>query len=241
MTAEELLARFPYLPLAGPGWRPLTDPRALRLTLAAMEVGAEGLDAKGKGAFLIGRAMHWQATVLLSLHLAAGARPEGDAAQPISAHDGTLAILPPFSVRRAPAEERRDWLRTTLVESADPLIRSLRRETGLGAAAAWRMASDGIGSAALAVGEAFDCGAVARREALWLLRGAPLEHRTRPTRFMELPHPKGGTRHFLSRAGCCRYYTAPTGIVCHHCVLRPEEEQAELHRAAMREESAQDA
>ncbi|MDX1474132.1 MAG: (2Fe-2S)-binding protein, partial [Reinekea sp.] len=108
-----------------------------------------------------------------------------------------------------------------------PLVEAQRQSCRLGAAAQWRLISDALAYAWLQVGKQQKAEDFARRDFFEGLLGEASKLNNRQVRWTSL-HWQDRIETFVSRGGCCRYYTADDGDYCRTCVHRDTEQQRTL-------------
>jgi hypothetical protein len=119
--------------------------------------------------------------------------------------------------------QRTAWL----VALFAPLVEAQRQSCRLGAAAQWRLISDALAYAWLQVGKQQKAEDFARRDFFEGLLGEASKLNNRQVRWTSL-HWQDRIETFVSRGGCCRYYTADDGDYCRTCVHRDTEQQRTL-------------
>ncbi|WP_181704898.1 ferric iron reductase [Chthonobacter rhizosphaerae] len=221
------------------------DGAVLDRWLAAETALTPGLDGKAAAAFLTGRIAHAVCGVLVSLRFAAGAVPDlhpVDVALVREPHRWTVGALSGVTDRYAlrfaadraettpAADDPGAALRLTLDRLHRPLVDALAARRLLGRAALWRIVSDAVASAYLDAGRRAGREDAARTEALAILRCAGCPLANRQTSFVRVESGCAcAAEWFVSRGGCCRWYTVPGQEPCATCVLRePEDVEARL-------------
>jgi len=231
--------------LAGPDAAPL---QALLEAEAAIH---PGLDRKAQAAFLIGRAarsivyplaglLMLQSVVPRMTPYAVALRPEryrwehdgktGEAIRYVAHFD------PDTSIVTGAQAELHAAFHDAIVATMSPVVAALRRAAGLSPGALWRLVTDMVCVAFLNVGEQRDDVPAAQTHALAVTRreGSPLNNRVSGFQHVTLPDAADADRilaqrWFITRGGCCRWYTHPEGEHCSVCVLlKPEEQQEKL-------------
>lgn len=136
-------------------------------------------------------------------------------------------VIDPIGVSgggEAPAD-----LARVLREALTSLVASLAVETKLGAAAQWRLVTDGLTAALLHAGRAAGSlpEAVGLGRAIAGDRTSPLHNRQVELVEVACPDRPEITEWFRLRGGCCRYYTATgeSGEYCSTCVHRDRDDQ----------------
>jgi hypothetical protein len=210
---DRLAARHPGLPIAGAEAPALHDPDTLARALERILAATPGLDRRGQASFVLLRAVFWQACALFALHLRDEVVPDRPT-RLVTLQTGDPGFDMAGGARHAAHSDRLVAMRADITAAATPLVRALRAAAGLSDAAAWRLISDAVASAALFAGRAQQAEADAARDAMVILADAPLHHTKMPTEFAPAPE---GLR--LRRAGCCRYHLADGGRRCDGCVL----------------------
>lgn len=162
--------------------------------------------------------------------------------EPLEPRDSTNATKwPRLNLHAIRTEMRRDvgdeverWVGHLLGRQLEALFGSLipclAEATRLAPAAQWRLIADSVAMAFLEVGQALDQRETAQRKALEILKRKPSPLYNKQLNFVNVAASKGNTtseKTFVSRGGCCRYYTAPEGSICPSCVLEPPERQRE--------------
>ncbi|WP_022729823.1 (2Fe-2S)-binding protein [Fodinicurvata sediminis] len=127
-------------------------------------------------------------------------------------------------------EQTPELLSVQLEDSFEPLVERLAEDTRLARAAQWRLIADSLAMAFLSVGQALGDETRAKTQALAILKrqGSRLNNKQLAFATLTLPDGENGNnqvKSFVSRGGCCRYYTAPNGQICPTCVLEPLEMQ----------------
>lgn len=207
-----------------------------------------GMDLRAQAAFLIANLSYRLSLILGSLVLRAGILPR------LSPHRIGLKLSQVPSVQDDPAGSSRlhlhlctaeafdpsassegqtlDKMSVQLEDSLSPLVERLAEDTCLARAAQWRLIADSLGMAFLAVGQALGDETRAKTQALAIVKrkGSRLNNRQLAFATLTLPDTEAGNnqaKSFVSRGGCCRYYTAPNGQLCPNCVLLPLDQQHE--------------
>ena len=117
--------------------------------------------------------------------------------------------------------------RKTIEDLFAPLIAATMVTSGLSSGAQWRLVSDSVAQAFQHVGEQLGMAAQAREIATAILSEGRLNNGK--TSFVEIPLARS-THWYVSRGGCCRYYTTRGGEYCSSCVLRKRDEQIQRYR-----------
>jgi hypothetical protein len=117
--------------------------------------------------------------------------------------------------------------RVIIEELFAPLIAAVMVTSGLSAGAQWRLVSDSVAQAYQHVGEQLGIAEQAREIATDILAEGRLANGK--TSFVEIPLPHR-THWYVSRGGCCRYYTTRGGEYCSSCVLRKRDDQIARYR-----------
>jgi hypothetical protein len=233
------------------------DNAALALWLAAEAEGSPGIDRKAQAAFLIGKAAHAVclplAGLLLAHRLVPRLTPEAVGLAPERytwEHDGRSGEAIRYRLHfdtdaieaaEGDAEALHAVLHDALRDTLAPLVAALRAASGLAPAALWRLVADMVCAAFLTVGQALGDLPGAQTAALAITRraGASLNNGRSGFQHVALPDPADPSRivaesWFITRGGCCRWYTCAEGEYCSTCVLlKPEQQQARL-RAYLR-------
>ncbi|WP_075217772.1 (2Fe-2S)-binding protein [Mongoliimonas terrestris] len=225
------------------------DDASVAAWLADEPVFTPGLNSRASAAFLMGRMSYSLCLALVALHLAGETLAVTPAAVAIRrerfawAMGGETGLAARFHVRLlmpaalAPGSpDRLIRLRQSLEAIHGPLVETMTRASLLGRGALRRIAADCIASAFLTVCRGLDDGDRARADALAILRdpGSPLANGQTGFVHVAAERPDGSTAAdwFVTRGGCCRYYTVPGETHCATCVLlRPEERRARLAEA----------
>ncbi|MFC4351723.1 (2Fe-2S)-binding protein [Fodinicurvata halophila] len=220
-----------------------------------------GMDLRAQAAFLVANLSYRLSLMLGSVYLKETALPRLDAdllylklsqtpaaqsSTPAASHlhlhlaDETGAAFPE-QPEAMPAQ-----LSAQLESCMDPLVERLRTDTRLAPAAQWRLIADSLAMGFLLVGQALDQEETAKQKALAVVKrpGSRLFNKQLGFISLSLPNPEGTPqrpRSFVSRGGCCRYYTVEGGQLCPTCVLEPLDKQhsrlRELHAPAAAEGS----
>lgn len=117
--------------------------------------------------------------------------------------------------------------RKTIEDLFAPLIAATMVTSGLSAGAQWRLVSDSVAQAFQHVGEQLGLAERGREIATAILAEGRLNNGK--TSFVEIPLGHA-THWYVSRGGCCRYYTTQGGEYCSSCVLRKREDQIARYR-----------
>jgi hypothetical protein len=234
-----------------------TDDAACNALLAAELLRHPALDRRAQAAFMIGRL-----TRAVCLPFAASAlhdrmvpAPAPDAVEIVAQAvvrgrgDGTVSAVH-YSIvfTDAPADhDHRDRAglmaatHTQLIRCLAPIVRQLNRVSGLSPGALWRLVADMVCSAFLHAGQHIGNADEARAMALAATRqpGSPLNNGRSGFQRVILPDVTDPSRTvaehwFITRSGCCRWYTSAGGELCTICVLRTPEEQQERLRTLLR-------
>lgn len=205
----------------------------------------EGMDAKARGAALMGTLAGGIATEIARAHLAGRDvsvfSPDRVALRLEAfawAHDGRsgvanrvlVAISGPRGVASDGADAR-SAIHAVLVALFAPVVRRLHDLAHLPKAALWRIVADGLAYGYLIVGGETGAEAAAVREAEAVLASAPPPLFNRQTGFLRVV---SGARDegraakegwFVGRGGCCRTHTCPSQTHCLTCCLLSERQQ----------------
>jgi hypothetical protein len=237
-SIETVLARAPEMPAATAGLRPgMVAPMALaddldRLAswLDVQAIAAEDMDARTRAAYMIG-GISWSvacwvaAFTLLDLPLPGGLAVSQERYWWGEGADAHEYVRYPVGLidGKAPTDAR------ALFETMfAPLIAATMVTAGLSPGAQWRLVADSVAQGFLHVGKGLD--AVPRAMALAdaILAEGRLNNGKTAFAPIELPARR---EWFVSRGGCCRYYTTRGGEYCSSCVLRKREDQEARYRA----------
>ena len=125
-----------------------------------------------------------------------------------------------------------DRLGRFMVESMEPIIEEIRRQTRLGKAALWRLFTDALAASYLNTGKRLGLAdqAMARAKELVDATGKPLANdqwhfKEYCADAAESPTGRRLSEWFRVRGGCCRYYTLPNSEYCSTCVHLDEPER----------------
>ena len=122
----------------------------------------------------------------------------------------------------------RDWLRTSLEAQLTPLIEGINASTRLGRHAQWCLVADSCASLFLHGGTVIKDEAHGLAEGRAFIKAAGSPMKNPKTDYVSLQYLEHRDT-FLTRGGCCRYYTfAEDGEKCSTCVLRNPEERDQL-------------
>jgi len=238
-SIEIVVARVPEMPAA------MVDLRAGMVTPAALAadldrlaawletqaIAEEDMDARTRAAYMIG-GMSWSvacwvaALTLLELPLPGGIalcqerhqwRDDDDVPHEYVRYPVGLIDGP------APADTRA--LFETLFA---PLIAATMVTAGLSPGAQWRLVADSVAQGFLHVGTELGDAARAMALAEAILAAGRLDNGR--TAFVPIDLP-ARREWFVSRGGCCRYYTTRGGEYCSSCVLRKRDDQEARYRA----------
>lgn len=131
-----------------------------------------------------------------------------------------------------PADQRR-----MLEDLFAPLIAATMVTSGLNEGAQWRIVSDSVARAYLDVGKQLGAVPRAMAAATDILAEGPLANGQ--TGFVEVT--AGEVREwFVTRGGCCRYYTVTGGDYCTACVRRTPDDQMDRWRRYLAARSGHD-
>lgn len=221
-----------------------------------------GMDLRAQAAFLVANLSYRLSLMLGSLYLKEATLPRIDpdllcitlsqapAIQPEPVEASRLRLhlcteegptSPETTKEQMPA-----ILSAQLEQSLTPLVERLLDDTRLARAAQWRLIADSLAMGFLQVGQALGQEDVAKREALAVVKREGSRLFNKQLDFISLPHTdisqnaSGGQRSFVSRGGCCRYYTAEGGTLCPTCVLEPLDKQHENLRRLLTEQSSRE-
>jgi hypothetical protein len=233
---------------------------AIEPWLAAEAEMHSGLDRRAQAAFVIGKAARSISHPLAAIFMLHGATPELVADRVHLRrqryrweHDGesgeALRYVPCFNSRAFIAgdvDALRAAIDAALIAAMTPLVSAARSASGLSPGALWRLVADMVCSAFLNVGEQIGDIPGAQVHALSVARrpGSPLNNRVSGFQHVTLPDPADparilAERWFITRGGCCRWYTHPEGEYCATCVLlKPEQQQAKLRDHLRRQREA---
>jgi len=234
---------------------PLAQPEQVEALLALQTDGLPDLDRRGQSAFLIARLSYHLALALAASWLQERCAPrlhaKNVALQPVEPASatgsrrrwpglylgGAEVDLPPGDHR---AENANGWLGETLGPQAEhlfeALIDHLAEVTRLSRAAQWRLVGDSVAMGFLEVGRVLGRPEASQRAALAILKRPDSPLCNKQLHFMTVSvsaeeagngRTAGNFRTFVSRGGCCRYYTCESGSICATCVLEPPERQRE--------------
>lgn len=234
-----------------------TDEATCNALLAAELLRHPALDRRAQAAFMIGRL-----TRAVCLPLAASVLR--DRTVPTPAPDAVEVVAQAVVRRRGdgianavhynivftdvPADQHHRDLdalsaafHAQLVRCFAPVIGQLQRLSGLSPGALWRLVADMVCSAFLHAGQHIGDPGEARAIALTATRqpGSPLNNGRSGFQRVSLPNATDPSRTlaerwFITRGGCCRWYTSPGGELCTVCVLRKPTEQQERLQAFLR-------
>jgi len=234
---DGLLARNEDLPHAVAGLREdMLTPAALASDLDTLQawldvqgIAAEGMDQRTRAAYLIGGIAFSVCTWLAVLELTDSPRMRrvGMRLERYWWHGEESSheyVRFPLCIEAEPGPA--DY-RTMLEECFAPLIAAIMVTSGLSAGAQWRLVSDSVAQGFLYVGSELGMA----EKAMEIANGIIAEGRMHngKTCFVEIPFSR--SRHwFVSRGGCCRYYTTTGGEYCSSCVLRKRDDQVRRYR-----------
>ncbi len=117
--------------------------------------------------------------------------------------------------------------RTAIEEMFAPLIAATMVTSGLSSGAQWRLVADSVAQGFLHVGKQLGEAERAMELAADILREGRLHNGKTAFVPIDLPAKR---EWFVSRGGCCRYYTTRGGEYCSSCVLRKREDQEGRYR-----------
>ncbi|MBS7792337.1 hypothetical protein KTR66_20260 [Roseococcus sp. SDR] len=237
------------------------DPLALQSLLDAEARIHPGLDRKAQAAFAISRAARSLAHALAGLLVLRGEVPRltpdtvAFRAELYSwEHGGKAGQSVRHIVRIAPGQPLlagtpaalQEAFHDALVAAMSPVVAALHRAAGLSPGALWRLVADMVCLSFLNVGEQAGDVLHAQAAALAITRrpGSRLHNPVSGFQRITLPDPADpdrilAERWFITRGGCCRWYTHPEGETCAVCVLlTPERQQARLREHLRRAHEA---
>lgn len=245
---------FPLFPSScgkrSPDWPSLqelcdAESDILAALLSWQQERVPGMDLRAQAAFLMANLSYRLSLILGSVYLTETALPYLDAdllylklsqrpsiePDPSTASRLQLHLIDgtePPSLE--PPEEMPAQISVQLESCLSPLVERLRDETRLAPAAQWRLIADSLAMGFLQVGQALGKEETAKEEALAVVKRDGSRLFNKQLGFISLPlaSPDGipsGPRSFVSRGGCCRYYTVEGGQLCPTCVLEPLDRQ----------------
>lgn len=245
-----------------PGWPSLqelcdTERDILAALLSWQAERVPGMDLRAQAAFLVANLSYRLSLMLGSLYLKEAILPRIAPDLLCLKLSQALAMQPdPSAVSRlrlhlctedSPAspetakEQMPAMLCVQLEHSFSPLVERLADDTRLAPAAQWRLIADSLAMGFLQVGQALGREETAKREALAVVKREGSRLFNKQINFISLPlsdtsnNESSRQRSFVSRGGCCRYYTADGGKLCPTCVLEPLSKQHENLRTLLSE------
>ncbi|MEO6012903.1 MAG: (2Fe-2S)-binding protein [Devosia sp.] len=201
----------------------------LEFWLAEQGIADDGMDLRTKAAYMIGgiawSVCWWMA--LLDLNGQPSLRRVAIAQERYWWHGAGTSheyVRYPLAIEIGPGPDHR----TMLEELFAPLIAATMVTSGLSPGAQWRIVSDNVARAFLDVGKQLgeEPRAMAIASAI-LAEGRLANGRTGFVEVIE----GDSCEWFVTRGGCCRYYTVTGGEYCTACVLRKPEDQMQRWRA----------
>ncbi|GEM_PF-2982928 len=234
---DTVMARVPDMPAATAGAAAdMLTPEALAADIGRLEgwletqgIAAEEMDARTRAAYMIGGVSWPVACWLAAFDLldmpALGAVAVGQ--ERYWWRDGSFEqeyVRYPLGLDAAPGAAD---ARAALEQMFAPLIAATMVTSGLSPGAQWRLVADSVAQGYLHVGKALGEVERAMDRAARLLAEGRLHNGK--TAFVSLDVPRG-PRYFVSRGGCCRYYTTRGGEYCSSCVLRSRDDQMARYR-----------
>jgi hypothetical protein len=237
-SLETVLARVPDMPAAMAEMRPdMVTPMALaedldRLAgwLDTQGIAAEEMDARTRAAYMIG-GISWSvacwvaAFTLLELPLPGGMAVRQERYRWGEGTDAHDYVRYPVGLGDGPAPADPRALFEAMFA---PLIAATMVTAGLSPGAQWRLVADSVAQGFLHVGEGLGAAPRARALAEAILAEGRLANGKTAFVAIDLPMKRAW---FVSRGGCCRYYTTRGGDYCSSCVLRQREDQEARYRA----------
>lgn len=210
----------------------------LESVLALQARNYPGLDRRGQAAFVLGALSYNLVLALAMLHLSDAPWPALDSPN-IAVRlgpDPEDAHAPPLLLRineEAPltsltADQHLQHVPECLQALLEPFVSRLRAGTRLSFAAQWRLVGDSLAGGLLFAGKQLNQVSRATADARAMLAEGRslLSNPQVGYHVVEIEKQNGvHCETFLSRGGCCRYYTADAGGICATCVLRDPGDQ----------------
>ena len=230
---------------------------ALEAALAFQATNHPNMDARSRGSYFIGEYTWFVPGVAVTAYMTErrvpdlslenlalrfnkytwhenGESGEGDRLE-VRFLSGRFAALPddpaaqhPDAVIVPDVNALRDWLRTSLETHLTPLIERINASTRLGRHAQWCLVADSCASLFLHGGTVIKDEAHGLAEGRAFIKAAGSPMKNPKTDYVSLQYLEHRDT-YLTRGGCCRYYTfAEDGEKCSTCVLRKPEERDQL-------------